>query len=49
RRLAQPTEIAEAVSFLVSDRAGYITGQTLYVDGGFIVDYGIPLATRPAP
>ncbi|MPZ97121.1 MAG: SDR family oxidoreductase, partial [Propionibacteriales bacterium] len=47
RRLAQPTEIAEAVSFLVSDRAGYITGQTLYVDGGFIVDYGIPLATRP--
>ncbi|MGH3383405.1 MAG: SDR family NAD(P)-dependent oxidoreductase [Nocardioidaceae bacterium] len=49
RRLAQPTEIADAVSFLVSDRAGYITGQTLYVDGGFIVDYGIPLATRPAP
>lgn len=49
RRLAQPTEIAAAVAFLVSDQAGYITGQTLYVDGGFIVDYGVPLAKKPAP
>lgn len=34
RRLAQPTDIADAVAFLVSDRARHITMQTLYVDGG---------------
>jgi 2-hydroxycyclohexanecarboxyl-CoA dehydrogenase len=34
RRLAQPAEIAAAVAFLASDRAGFITGQTLSVSGG---------------
>lgn len=34
RRLAQPDDVAPAVAFLASARAGYITGQTLSVSGG---------------
>jgi len=33
-RMGQPDEIAAAVSYLCSDRAAYITGQVLAVDGG---------------
>lgn len=33
-RLGRPCEVAEAVSYLVSDRAAYVTGQKLIVDGG---------------
>lgn len=36
-RIGSPEEVAEAVYFLASDKASYITGQTLCVDGGFIV------------
>ncbi|MFT3874758.1 MAG: SDR family NAD(P)-dependent oxidoreductase [Nocardioides sp.] len=34
RRVGGPEDIAAAVTFLCSDEASYITGQTLYVDGG---------------
>jgi 2-hydroxycyclohexanecarboxyl-CoA dehydrogenase len=34
RRLAEPEDIAAAVVFLASDRASFITGQTLSVSGG---------------
>lgn len=35
-RAGQPHEIADAVAFLCSDRANYITGQNLRVDGGYL-------------
>ena len=34
RRVGQPEDIAAAAAFLCSDEASFITGQTLYVDGG---------------
>jgi len=34
RRLGEPEDVAAAVAFLASERAGYITGQTLSVSGG---------------
>jgi|SRR5579859_827495 len=33
-RFGKPDEIAAAIAFLMSDDAGFITGQTLFVDGG---------------
>jgi 3-oxoacyl-[acyl-carrier protein] reductase len=36
-RLGQPSDVAEAVRFLVSDEAGYITGQVLHVNGGMLM------------
>ncbi len=34
KRWGQPAEVADAVAFLVSDCAGFITGETLTIDGG---------------
>ena len=38
-RLAQPDDVAGAVEFLLSRQAAFITGQSLYVDGGWLA-YG---------
>lgn len=33
-RVCRPEDVAEVVRFLVLERAGYVTGQTVFVDGG---------------
>jgi len=42
-RLGQPEEVAEAVTFLLSPRAAYITGQDIGVDGGLVSS--LPMAS----
>ena len=34
-RFAEPDDVAEVICFLASDRSRYVTGQTIYVDGGW--------------
>jgi 3-oxoacyl-[acyl-carrier protein] reductase len=36
KRVGQPSDIAEAIAFLVSPESGFTTGQTLFVDGGMV-------------
>jgi NAD(P)-dependent dehydrogenase (short-subunit alcohol dehydrogenase family) len=37
-RLGQPRDVADLVAFLASDHAGYITGEVVDVNGGFLID-----------
>jgi A-factor type gamma-butyrolactone 1'-reductase (1S-forming) len=36
KRLGQPEEVGEAVAWLCSDRASYVTGLPMPVDGGYM-------------
>ncbi len=38
KQLGQPEDIAEAVLFLASDGARYITGETIHVNGGMYME-----------
>ena len=38
KRLGKPEEVAEAVLFLVSEGASFITGEILDVNGGYLMD-----------
>ena len=40
RQMGEPWDIANAALFLVSDKAKYITGQILTVDGGLVLTGG---------
>ncbi len=44
RRLGQPEEVAKVAVFLASDDASYVTGQTIYADGGRLaLNYTVPV------
>jgi NAD(P)-dependent dehydrogenase (short-subunit alcohol dehydrogenase family) len=42
-RIAQPAEIAQAIVFLLSDEASFITGSLLAVDGGLLSQLSVKL------
>jgi NAD(P)-dependent dehydrogenase (short-subunit alcohol dehydrogenase family) len=48
-RLAEPHEIASCVAFLCSKSAGFMTGETLVVDGGWMASYGFEQAGAQQP
>ncbi len=37
QRVGDPAEVAHAIAFLLDERAGFITGQTLHIDGGLTI------------
>jgi NAD(P)-dependent dehydrogenase (short-subunit alcohol dehydrogenase family) len=41
-RFGKPAEIAEAVVWMCSDRASFMTGQSLVIDGGFLAGPNAP-------
>ena len=43
-RIGDPSEIASIASFLASEDASYVTGQTIYADGGRLpLNYTVPV------
>jgi glucose 1-dehydrogenase len=44
-RMGEPDEVAKVAVFLASDDASYVTGQTVYADGGRLaLNYTVPVA-----
>jgi NAD(P)-dependent dehydrogenase (short-subunit alcohol dehydrogenase family) len=48
-RFAEPTDVANAVAFLASDEAAYITGENLVIDGGTSIGVPIEPPDQPLP
>jgi 3-oxoacyl-[acyl-carrier protein] reductase len=46
-RLCEAEDIAAAVAWLASPESRYMTGQVLYVDGGFLADFGVGVKEGP--